>query len=549
MAPFGAMWNDAGMDFRARLVPAALLAGVIVLTGCGPAGDGGPGTGDVVVHRGNGGDPQTLDPARAQDTHAFNVLTDLYEGLLGIDASGRIITAAAADWTVSEDGLVYRFELREDARWSDGTPVEAEHFVAGMRRALTPSTASTYAFLLHPLRNARAVESGELPPDALGARAEGRTTLVLELEAPAPYLPSVLTMPVAFPYLGDAEAPPGRFGDPEHFVGNGPFLLDDWHPGSYLRLRRNPAYREADSVAVDAVVYHAIADPVAELNRYRAGELDITATVPGSHFSSLRDNYADALQLSPFLALYYIAFDVTEPPFDDPSLRKALSMAIDRETLTDVIGRGERPAFGLVPDGVPGYEPARFDWAALSRDEREARARELYADAGYSAENPLRATLLYDAGDIHETIMLAVSGMWREVLGVDVEFEKREWKYFLATRDDRDDWQLMRFAWTGDYAHPETFAGILHSASPQNLPGYASEHYDRLLEEAGSVADGAAQMALYARAEARMLEDNPLIPLYFFVSKHLVRPGISGFEPNVLDRHPSRYLQKATDAT
>ena len=532
------------MDFRARVIPAIVLAGVFALPACGPAVDGGTESDEVVVHRGNGGDPQTLDPARAQDTHAFNVLTDLYDGLLGIDASGGIINAAAESWSVSDDGLVYRFELRDDARWSDGTPVEAVHFVAGLRRALSPATASGYGFLLHPVRNARAVGAGELPPRELGVRAEDTHTLVIELETRAPYFPSILTMPIAFPHLGDPEPPAGRFGDPARFVGNGPFVLDEWHPGSHVRLRRNPSFREVDSVALDAVVFHAITEPVSELNRYRADELDVTTTVPGSHFRSLQASHPDELQLAPFLALYYIAFDVTEPPFDDPSLRQALSMAIDRETLVEVIGRGERPAFGLVPDGVNGYEAARFDWAGLPKAEREARARRLYADAGYSTETPLSLTLLYDAGDIHETIMLAVAGLWRDVLGIEVALDKREWKYFLASRDNRDDWQAMRFAWTGDYDHPATFTGILHSASPQNLPGYASDRYDQLLADAEGVSDAAEQMRRYARAEAQVLQDNPLIPLYFFVSKHLVKPEVTGFEANVLDRHPSRYLRK-----
>jgi ABC-type oligopeptide transport system substrate-binding subunit len=537
-----------GMDFRARLVPALLLAGFVVLAGCGPAGDTGGHSGETVVHRGNGGDPQSLDPAKAQDTHAFSVLTDLYEGLLGVDASGAIINAAAESWSISDDGLVYRFELRDDALWSDGTPVEAAHFVAGMRRVLSPATASAYGFLLHPVRNARAVEAGDLPPRALGVRAEDPGTLVIELETRTPYFPSVLTMPIAFPHHGDPEPPAGRFSDPARFVGNGPFVLDEWHPGSHVRLRKNPVFREADAVAIDAVVFHAVAEPVAEFNRYRAGELDVTATVPGSHFRSIRESNAEELQLAPFLALYYIAFDLTEQPFDNPSLRQSLSMAVDRETLVEVIGRGERPAFGLVPDGVNGYEASRFDWADLPGDEREARARALYRDAGYSSENPLSLTLVYDAGDIHETIMLAVAGMWRDVLGAEVELDKREWKYLLASRENRDDWQLMRFAWTGDYDHPATFAEILQSGSPQNLPGYVSARYDQLLADAVASSDPAAQLRLYARAEAVMLEDNPLIPLYFFVSKHLVKADISGFEANVLDRHPSRYLRKSSGA-
>lgn len=538
------------MTVWAKSIGVLLFVTMFVMSGCGP-GSGGKsaGSGDsdaLIIQRGNGGDPQTLDPARAQDTHSFHVLEDLYEGLLTVNAAGRVINAAASWWEVSDDGLAYTFTLAEGAAWSDGTPLTSRHFVAGMRRALAPETGSAYSFLLYPIRNAVEVANGEVPARLLGVTAVDDRTLTIELGARTPYFPSVLTMPIAYPFFGSSDLPRGRFTDPDFFVGNGPFVLDEWHPGSHVRLRRNPRYREADRVAIDGVQFHAITAPVTELNMYLAGDLDITSTVPGSRVKSLRNTHADELQIAPYLALYYLAFDLSEAPFDDPTLRKALSMAIDRDALVDVIGRGEQPAYGLVPDGVSGYEAARFDWASLPASARETEAQRLYAAAGYSPDRPLRLTLMYDAGDIHETIVLAVAGMWREVLGVDVELDKREWKYFLATRENRKDWELMRFAWTGDYDHPGTFADILHSSSPQNLPGYASTDYDDLLSLAEAAENPEEQMRLYARAEAAMLDDDPIAPLYFYVSKHLVAPHISGFEKNVLDRHPSRYLRKVS---
>lgn len=538
------------MNLRIISIVSLLFIVAWISSGCGADHKSAGATGDspIIVHRGNGGDAQTLDPARAQDEHTFNVLTDLYEGLLAIDASGNIVNAAASCWEVSDDGQVYTFHLADDARWSDGSPVTAEHFVTGMQRALAPETGSAYSFLLHPIRHAQEIANGDMPVTALGVSAVDNRTLTIELDAPAAYFPSVLTMPIAYPHFGDADVPHERYSDPEAFVGNGPFLLDEWHPGSHIRLRKNPLFREADLVAIDGVQFFAITEPVTELTMFRAGELDITSTVPGSHVNSLRKTHAAELQIAPSLALYYLAFDLSEAPFDNATLRKALSMAIDRDALVDVIGRGEQPAYGLVPDGVNNYEPARFGWTALPAEERLVQARRYYEEAGYAAEQPLRLTLLFDAGDIHETIVLAVASMWREALDVEVELDKREWKYFLATRENRDDWQVMRFAWSGDYDHPGTFADILRSTSPQNLPGYASDRYDQLLSEAGAATDPQEQMRLYALAEAEMLADNPIVPLYFFVSKHLVAPGVSGFESNVLDRHPSRYLQKTPAA-
>jgi len=536
------------MAVRVKSLPGLLTAVFCFAYGCGPAGNGtaheSSDAGPVIVHRGNGGDAQTLDPALAQDTHTFNVLTDLYEGLLATDATGRIVNAAASSWEVSEDGLVYTFHLADNAKWSDGSPVTAGHFVTGMQRALSPETGSAYNFLLHPIQNAEAIASGDMPVESLGVRAIDDRTLIIELGTRAPYFPSVLTMPIAYPHFGSVDMPHERLTDPAAFVGNGPFLLDEWHPGSHIRLRRNPQFREAGQVAIDGVQYYATTAPVTELTMFLADELDITSTVPGSHVNSLRETHAAELQIAPSLALYYLAFDLSEAPFDNVMLRKALTMAVDRDKLVEVIGRGEQPAFGLVPDGVNEYEPARFDWAVLSSAERQARERRYYKEAGYSEAQPLRLNLLYDAGDFHETIVLAVAAMWRDVLGVEVELDKREWKYFLATRENRDEWQVMKFAWSGDYDHPSTFADILRSTSPQNLPGYSSERYDRLLREAEAATDPQEQMRLYAMAEAEVLGDDPIVPLYFYVSKHLVSPHIAGFESNVLDRHPSRYLRK-----
>jgi oligopeptide transport system substrate-binding protein len=534
------------MNLRAISLVALLVIALFTLHACSPGGEGvSPrDAAPVIVRRGNGEDPGTLDPARAEGVHAFNVIDDLYEGLLARDAGGNIIAGVAESWTVSEDGLVYTFYLRDDARWSDGSSVDAGHFVAGMRRTLAPETGSSYAWLLYPIENAEAVARGRKPVSTLGITAEDERTLVIRLHDPAPYLPSLMTMPIAFPYMNDDGGEQGRFSDPARFVGNGPFLLAEWQPGSHIRLRRNAMFRKAEAVAIDEVHYYPVSDPVREVTMFRAGELDVTFGVPGAQVSQLREEHADELRIAPYLALYYLAFDLSEAPFDNPALRQALSMAIDREALVRVLGRGEQPAYGLVPDGLNAYAPARVGWMSLPAEERLAKARDLYAAAGYSDDRPLHITLLYDAGDYHETIALAVSEMWRDKLGVEVQLDKREWKYFLATRHNHADWQVMRFAWVGDYDHPAAFADIFRSTSPQNLPGYENERYDELLAEAESTVEPGEQMRLYAAAEAVMLEDAPIAPLYFYVSKHLVSASIDGYESNVFDRHPSRFLRK-----
>ena len=495
----------------------------------------------LVINRGNGGEPGSLDPALAEDIHAFNILTDLYEGLIAESASGELVPGVAESWAISDDGLVYEFSLRENARWSNGDTVTSEDFVRAFRRVANPATASAYGSLLEPIQNFSTVLNGQLPPEQLGVSALGEFSLAIRLREPTPHFPALLAMPIAFP-VHESAAASGTFSDPKQFVSNGAYTLAAYSPGAPTTLRANPMYWDAASVAVDEIVYFPIVNPLTEFNMYRAGEIDITHNIPSEHLRSLKETVPDQIRIAPFLALYYLALDLTEPPLDDNRLRKALSMAIDREKLVDLVGRGEQAAYGIVPGGIAGYAGASFSWRNLPDEERHRRARQLYNDAGYSNESPLTLSYLYDTEDIHEKVALAISSMWRTVLGINVVLEKREWQYFLDTRDQRNDWQVMRFAWFGDYNHASTFTNIFRSDDPQNLSGYRNAQYDKLLTASVSEHDGSEQGKLLTQAETILLEDNPIAPLYFFVSKHLVRPGISGFEDNVLDRHPSRYL-------
>jgi oligopeptide transport system substrate-binding protein len=237
-----------------------------------------------------------------------------------------------------------------------------------------------------------------------------------------------------------------------------------------------------------------------------------------------------------------LAFDLTEPPLDNRLLRQALNMAIDRDRLVSLIGRGEQAAFGIVPPGVANHEGVRFAWQDLPAETRHKQAQELYRRAGYSDDMPLALRLTYDTGDIHERIALAVSSMWRDVLGIDISIRKLEWQYFLANRDNRAEWQVMRFAWSGDYDDASTFMNIFRSNDPQNLAAYANPDYDKLVADASAEQNDQRRAALMQNAEAMLLADYPIAPLYFYVSKHMVSPGITGFENNILDRHPSRFL-------
>ena len=540
--------RDTGMEScgmrRTLIIISCLLATSLVTISCAKKPQ--PGTSSqqdraTIIRRGNGGEPGSLDPALAEDIHAFNILTDLYEGLVAVSSDGRLIPGVAESWQISDDGLVYTFVLRDNARWSNGEPVLASNFVNAFRRIANPANGSAYGFLLESIQNFAEIQSESIPVDRLAVAAVDERRLEIRLTSPTPWFLAALSMPVAFP-VNTSTANDIISTTADSFVGNGAYQLKSVVPGGAIGVTRNPTYWDADSVAVEEIIFLPIVDPVAELDMYRSGELDITQTIPPTHVRTLNIDMPEHVRIAPSLALYYLAFDLTEAPLDDRLLRQSLNMAIDRDTLVSLIGRGEQAAFGVVPPGVTNHDGANFAWRDLPADERQAQALQLYRQAGYSEKTPLSLQLTYDAGDIHEKVALAVSSMWRDVLGVDVTIRKMEWQYFLATRENRADWQVMRFAWFGDYDEASTFTNIFRTNDPQNLAAYANPEYDRLVANASAERSDARRSELMKNAEAMLLDDYPIAPLYFYVSKHMVNPGISGFESNALDRHPSKFL-------
>jgi oligopeptide transport system substrate-binding protein len=498
-----------------------------------------------ILRRGNGTEPETLDPHRAEGVTAANVLRDLFEGLVTEAPDGTLIPGAAESWTLSDDGLVYTFKLQGKGRWSNGDPVTADDFVYGLRRSADPATLSEYSAILYPIENAAEVVAGTLPPERLGVRAVDAQTLEIRLHSPTPYLLGLLTHASTYPvHRKSVEQHGARFARPDTLVSNGPFRLGEWVVQSHIRLLRNPHYHDDANTTLNEVWYYPVENAEAELNRYRAGELDLTETVPARQIPWLRQNLPDELHIAPYLGSYVFGFNTTQPPFRDaPKLRKALALALDREILTSKIsGAGELPAYSWVPP-VSGYTQQLPDWAQWTQAERNAEAQRLYAEAGYSASRPLRMQLLYNTESNHRRLAVAMAAMWREVLGVETELLNQEWQVFLQTRRSRLDTQLFRYGWIGDYNDPQTFAEILESKHGLNDMGYSNPRYDALLAAAAREADPQQRMDMLAEAERVMLEDMPIVPLYFYVSKKMVKPWVAGMEANIMDHHHSRHLR------
>ena len=504
-----------------------------------------PLAGKFVLNRALSSDPESLDPQKHRSTQAGDVLRDIGEGLVGYTASGELIAAAAERWEVSDDGLTYTFRIRPDARWSNGDPVSAHDFVFGLQRLVDPATAAFYAAELSSVVNASAIIAGELPATELGVEAVDDATLVVSLLRPTPYLLALLTHPTTFPvHRGSVEAHGDAFARVGTLLSNGAYVLTAWEPGSLLELHRNEQHWNKANTSIDVVRHHVIGQEMAEFNRYRAGELHTTTVVPPDNFAQIKEAFGDQLRIYPMLGIYYYGLNLEKPPFkDNPKLRQALSMAIDREVITEkILGRGEIPAYSWVPPGVSNYESVRFPYADLTQDERNAIARSLYEEAGYSTQNPLRFELRYNTSDTQERLAVAVQSMWREVLGAEAELVNVEFRVLLDQMRQAEITQAFRSSWIGDYDDANTFLAILRTDNPANMPRYANEDYDGLLDTAGGQLDLELRRVYLEEAERDLLADHPVIPLYFYVSKHLVSPDVRGWEDNVLDYHYSQHL-------
>ncbi len=502
--------------------------------------------GETVLRKGNGAEPQTLDPHRAQGVPEANILRDLYEGLISENPDGTLAPGAATRWEISADGRIYTFYLRKYARWSNGAPLTAEDFVYSLRRGVDPATGSSYAAILSPILHAAAIIEGEVKPESLGVQAIDSHELKITLKSPTRYFLGLLTHTTTYPvYRPSVERFGAAFTQPGNNVSNGAYTLDEWVVASHVTLRRNPRYWDDASTRIDIVKFYGIDDQEAELRRYRAGELDLTSTVPLGQLEWVREHLRDEYRAAPYLGTYYYGLNLTRSPFkNNRALRKALSLAIDRGILVEKVTRGgELAAYGWVPPGIANYSGQALAYAEWSRSRQIKLARRLYRMAGYSRARPLRLEIRYNTSDAHETIAVVIASQWREVLGVHTTLVNEEWKVFLQNVQRRRVTQVYRAAWIGDYNDAYTFAELLHSRFGLNGTGYANPRYDRLLSQAAGEGDQQQRRTLLQQAERVLLADHALIPLYFYVNKRLLKPYIKGYRDNVMDHHYTKNLR------
>ncbi len=516
----------------------------LALSGCG--GRQNPSVAEAGRNRtllvGNLAEPNDLDPHIADSQQTFQIIMALFEGLAQYDpVTCEPRPAVATGWRVSDDGLTWTFFLRPEARWSNGDPVTAHDFVFAYRRMLSPGLAAEYAYMLHALKNGEAFNTGKIAdPERIGARADDDHTLVLTLDHPVPYLPAMACHSAWYPVhpptinkFGRADQRGTLWTRPGNLVGNGYFTLAEWTPHQRIRCVKSATYWDRENVLLDGVVFLPIENEDAEERAFRTGQLHVTATLPISKIAVYKNDPRGVYDPSPMLATYFYRFNVNTPPLDDPRVRRALAMAIERGQLVRFVTRGDQlPAAHLTPPGIAGFQPA----ARLGTDIEQAK--KLLAEAGFpgGAGFP-RLEILFNTNQGHRRIAEAVSEMWRRNLGIDIGLYNQEGKVWSETMR-RMDYQISRTAWVGDYLDPSTFLDIMASDSGNNQTGWTSAEYDRLLALARSEPSQAKRFEYYQRCEEILADEAPLAPIYFYVRNNLRLPEVKGWTGNPLDLHP-----------
>ena len=541
LAACGDREGDFGRPLEQRSHPAELLL----------LEDGRPDpsvlAGEQIVYRGNGGEPETLDPHLAQGVPASHILRDLFEGLTTESAEGDLIPGAALRWNISRDARTYTFYLRRDLTWSDGEPLSAEDFVYSLQRALNPETASSAARTLLPIQNAREVLGGELPVEELGISLLDEFSMQITLTGPTPYFLGLLASPVAYPVnRKNLEEFGDQFAKPDKLVSNGAYVLKGWTPRVSIELQKNPNFRDAELTLIERVHYIPTEDRSAEVKQFRSGELDWTNEVPNNQFKWLQQHYPDELVISPWMGSYFFGFNLTQEPFiDNPSLRMALILAIDRQIITDKVTQfGEEPSFALVPPGIDGYVPFSPEYADWAQEERDHEASRLYEQAGYSEDRPLRIEIRYNTSDNDKKIALAIASMWKQALGVNVTLVNEEFRVFLQNREQKVITQVFRAGWISDYNDPYSFLELFRTGHGRNDYGYSNSTFDALLDEVGTERVRARRERLMFEAERVLMSDHVIMPIFTYVTKRLVNPHLRGWHNNVMDHHPTRNMFK-----
>jgi len=506
---------------RFPLLLTLILFAVALAAGCGGTSSSKLTT--VVVNL--AADPETLDPAMSTGIPEMRVINSLLSGLTRLDETGAA-QPSLATWESNDTKEVWTFHLRE-AQWTNGDPVTAHDFVRSWRRAIDPATAADYAYQLYFVAGAEDIHSNQGKLDALGVRAVNDRTLEVTLAGPTPFFPALVSHHIYYPVHASAEEQPDWHTRPESYVGNGAFTLVEWRNNERIVLDKNPAFWDAGNVRLDRIVFRMIEHQTTELAAYEAGELDMTYNVPRPEIPRLRER--EDLHFSPYFGNYYVGFNCARHPFDDPLVRKAFTLAVDREAIVNriTIG-GEEPALAWVPPSMDKALsfPFRAEKEAYYDDADVEEARRLLAEAGYPGGKGFpKVRYIYNTDENHATIAQALQQMWREALGVEITLENQEWKTYLNNRN-QGNFDISRAGWIADYPDPINFLDVFLSTGGNNNSQWRNAEYDNLLRQARLTLDESERFSLMHQAEAILMDQLPLCPIYYYTNPYLKRPWL-----------------------
>ncbi|WET39224.1 ABC transporter substrate-binding protein [Citrobacter enshiensis] len=498
--------------------------------------------------RNNGSEPASLDPHKVESNVELSLISDMFDGLVAVTPQGAIEPRLALSWE-NKANTVWTFHLRPGITWSDGSAITAQDIVWSWQRLVSPKTASPYATYLGNMHvlNAAEIAQGNKAPDTLGVKAVNDSTLEITLTQPTAAFLAMLAHPSLVPL---DKVLIGRFGDkwtkPEHFVSSGAYTLSQWVVNERIVTVRNPHYWDDQHTVINKVTWLPISSEAADVNRYKAGEIDIVYTVPVNQFAQLKKTMGDELRVAPQLSTYYYQFNTTRAPFNDPRVRRALNMALDKDIIAQkVMGQGQREAWVISQPDIGGVTLRAPDYASWPRDKRIAEAKKLLADAGFGPDHPLSFNLLYNTSETHQRIAIAASSMWKKNLGVEAKLQNQEWKTMLDTMHTGN-FDAVRYAWIADYDDAASFLNTYRTGDSENTSKYSNPAYDEALRHAATAATVAERGKYYQQAEDMLGQDVPAIPVYHYVRTHLVKPWVGGFVSDSLGNYYSKdmYIKK-----
>ncbi|WP_432204382.1 peptide ABC transporter substrate-binding protein [Cetobacterium somerae] len=486
-----------------------------------------------------GTDPRTIDPQLNTAVDGSIVASNIFEGLYKEDENGKLVPAAAEDVQVSPDGKVYTFKLKENGKWSDGKPVKAQDFVYSWKRGLTPDTAMEYAYMLFYIKNGEKFYNGEVSEDQVGVKALDDKTLEVTLENATPYFLSLTSLPSYYPLREDVVKENSSWAiDPKTYIGNGAFKMKAWNPKENMVLVPNENYWGRSDVKLDELRFDIITDDKTYLNAFKAGEVDIIDSPPSSEIPSLLASGEG--KIHPYLGTYFYVVNVSgnnnNPEvvkfLGNPKVRKALALSLNKKQIVDQVTKaGQLPARSFVPEGIVATDGKDFtkDSNYLPPEGNVELAQKLMAEAGYSTPESIpKVTFTFNTGDGHAMVAQAVQDMWKKNLGVDVDLKNEEWAVFQNTRSSKN-YDIARHGWIADYNDPMNFLDLWVSNGGNNDAGYSNPEYDNLIKEAQKETDPEKRTALLHKAEDILMNDMPIIPLYYYTSIVVANPKVKGW--------------------